>query len=125
MSLEKLDAARCSVDVKCTEKGEMSLEKLNAARCSVEVKCTEEGEMSLEDLDAARCSVDEKEGYPIRCALAIDEQQRSALALERAFPFWRPHSFSANRAPCAGPSVYRVGSPLLPRARWQVVRGCK
>ena len=32
---------------------------------------------------------------------------------------------SANRALRAGPSVYRVGSPLSPRARWQVARGRK
>ena len=59
---------------KCTENGEMSLEKLDAARCSVEVKCTEKGEMSLEKVDAACCSVEEKEGDPIRYALAKHEQ---------------------------------------------------
>ena len=76
--------------------------------------------------DCLRSIAEETEGDPVRYALATrEEQQQSALALERAFPVCRPIGSSAIRASRAGPGVYRVGFPQSPLSRRQVVRCCK
>ena len=115
-----------------TTKEEMTLKNLIAARCIVKVeirKVKHKCSMSTASFDTARRSVETIEGDPIRYALASDTQQRSALAPERVSLACRPNIVSAKlfsgSFPRVGPSVYRVGSPLSPRARWQAAKGRK